>query len=225
MQQRGKNGRFFVVEGGDGAGKSTVVTTLSHSLSGEYLFIQPKRPEIADQFVKSHLEQLSAILWEGSESTPRHLLCDLHWLHLATAWYLLIDQYLVKPAVKSGMTVVSDSWTDKLLARFRLKGEDVAKEAGRCFSTVSLPDAVFMLDIDPSIAATRKSGFGLAECGNLDGLKGQTRENFVRYQTMVRESYLEIADERWHILNVTQIGLSETADWLAKNIERARAKS
>lgn len=147
--QRSNHGRFIVLEGGDGAGKSTIINYAESRLRStldQVTVLRPKKPDVPDGYLKSHLAKISEILWEGGQATPRHLIPDLHWLYLAASWYVILDAQVVRPALSSGSVVIADSWTDKLLARFRIKNEALAREAQKCFSMVSRPDKVIFLD-------------------------------------------------------------------------------
>jgi hypothetical protein len=59
------------------------------------------------------------------------------------------------------------------------------------------------LDIDPSLAASRKSRFTQGEVGNLDGVAGRSAEDFVRYQRAVRESLRTAASLSPHWLTLS----------------------
>lgn len=208
-------GTLITFEGIDGSGKSTACEQLCRQLSSENLqvcLIDPKRPKIADPYIAKHLAGLAAILWERGAIEPRRLLNDRHWVFLSSAWFQVIDEHLVRPALAEYDVVVLDSWFHKLLGRFRLKGPFVFDLAANCYSTLTRPDMVCLLDIAPVVAADRKREFGYSETGNFDGLSGVTRDNFIAYQTRVRESLLAFAEhDHWERLAIETISAEEVA--------------
>lgn len=200
-------------EGCDGAGKSTVASEIHEALSRlgkKTKLIRPKKVTFVDSRVQSHMQVLASILWEPPDVNTMPKLSDMHWLHLAAAWFETVDQVIVRPSLGEFDFVILDSWIHKLLVRFSLKGADVTAEAQRCFASLSVPDFTILLDIDPEIAADRKINFGISESGNLDGLVGRTRENFVRYQQNIRSSLLDFGrKQQWIGINVDKIPSNE----------------
>lgn len=204
-------------EGGDGAGKSSVAKIVHGQLMalGEpALFIYPKRPTFDHSYVQTHMETIGKALWEQQGlAGPRNLLGDRHWVHLSSAWFEIIDQHLVRPAIARGDMVILDSWCQKLIARFRLKGTLISDEATLAFRSLTRPQLTFMLDVTPEIAACRKTEFGFAETGNFDGFTGVTRENFILYQTLVRSNLMDMAQaEDWCVLPVDFMNSEEVAE-------------
>ena len=96
---------------------------------------------------------------------PRHLLTNEHWLHLTFAWYHVISEHLVQPALERGEIVIADSWFYKPLVRFGLIEAQLFDKARRLFDALVQPDQVCLLEIDPESAAARKTKFGFGETG------------------------------------------------------------
>ncbi|MGJ5199644.1 dTMP kinase [Bradyrhizobium sp. HKCCYLRH1030] len=204
-------------EGGDGAGKSSVAKLVHDRLVGHHppaRFIYPKRPLFDQPYVQAHMAAIGAALWEQQGlSGPRNLLGDRHWVYLSAAWFEIIDQHLVRPALQRGELVLFDSWCQKLLARFQLKGDAIAEEATRAFAALTRPKFTVLLDVSPEIAARRKTTFGFAESGNFDGFSGATRENFIAYQSLVRSNLLAMAEaEDWSVIPVDGAEPRDLAD-------------
>jgi dTMP kinase len=195
-----QRGAFISIEGGDGAGKSTVCERLRRELlrRGDKCIKVDKQPTFEDRFLADHVARLGALVWAGAGLEDRKAIGDDHWLYIAAAWYAVIDQHCVIPALAEHDFVLADSWYHKLLARFSLKEAAVGQEASNVFQRFTHPDLIFYLDVAPEQAARRKTSFGYAECGNFDGHAGTTRETFIAYQTRVRHAYRELmADGRW----------------------------
>jgi thymidylate kinase len=219
-------GKLISFEGGDGSGKSSVTQHLRGRLEDQgvvAMLVNPKRPTFDDPYVSQHMSALSRILWERDASEPRNLLNDYHWVYLSSAWFQIVDQHLMRPALNDNQIVIADSWYHKLLTRFSLKGVEFSQEAARCYSGLTRPDLTFLLDVDPVVAANRKTKFGYAETGNFDGLEGATRENFVLYQTRVRFLLKAMAEtEGWETIQVDNIDPQTTLDQILEILQNQR---
>lgn len=193
-------GIFVSIEGGDGAGKSTICECLHRALQarGHTSCKIDKQPEFDIPFLSDHVTKLGALTWAGARADERNRICDEHWLYLAAAWYAVIDQHCLAPALARHDFVLADSWYHKLLARFALKAPPIRRLSTTLFRRLTAPDRIFFLDVSPQLAADRKSSYGYAECGNFDGHTGCTRETFIAYQARVRRSYRRmITKPRW----------------------------
>ena len=193
-------GLFISIEGIDGSGKSTLINELkqTHSFLGRPLVIVDKNVAIGSDYIEQHTNGLRNLLWLEKNQQNRNTISDLHWLCLAASWFILLEQHIIAPNLLEGKSVVVDSWYAKLLARFLLKDKNVAEYSKSIFCMLEKPTLTILLDVDPILAATRKKSFGYSECGNFDGLEGNTKENFIEYQSKVRRSYKELAiEENW----------------------------
>ena len=202
--KRANWGVFVSIEGCDGAGKSTLCNDLCDRLrrAGYGCAIIDKRPTFENDFLSHHVTKLGELTWAGVRLDDRRIINDLHWLYMAAAWYAVIDQHCVQPALAQNDFVLADSWYDKLLARFALKPAPVKHQASTVFRSFSRPDLTFFLDVDPAEAARRKTTFAYSETGNLDGYVGATAENFIAYQSRVRQAYQALmTGERWVMID------------------------
>lgn len=208
--------RLVSFEGGDGAGKTAVAQAFARQLRDlgyRVTLIAPKRPCFRDPFLRDYTARFARIIWETSGPEPRERLDDMHWVHLSAAWYGLVDRHLVRPALAGHDVVVLDSWYHKLIARFRLKPGPAAAEMERCFRPLSKPGRTYLLDVSPTAAAARKTTFGYSETGNLDGLSGVTRANFILYQGRVRQQLRALASANgWVELAAERGDAPETAE-------------
>jgi thymidylate kinase len=216
------SGKVVSFEGGDGAGKSTVASSLATMLNDRGLstkLIRPKHSTFKHDYVAEHMGRISQVLWEGNIPGPRNLFGNLHWVYLSASWFQAVDEHIVQPALKEYEYVVLDSWFHKLLVRFHFKGKDIYDEAFHCFSRLTKPDIIFMLDVSPQVAATRKNSFGYAETGNFDGLTGVNRHNFILYQSQIRDFLLKTAEEdNWPIISVDKLGTHEVLEKILREL-------
>ncbi|KPA97281.1 dTMP kinase [Pseudomonas asplenii] len=176
---------LIVFEGTDGAGKSTIARATYDKISEsvpDFKFIDKNRPPVTSGYSEFHMGRIRDILWEYPDDAPLEQLGDRHWLSLIVAWFQATDHAVVRPAIESGISCISDGWYYKYLARFLLKDPILAGEAMAFFSTVRRPDVVIFLDVDPVISADRKGAFRLSESGAYDGGGEDRLKSFVEYQ-------------------------------------------
>ncbi len=206
----------MVLEGMDGAGKSAAATRLMKRLWRDGVpatFVDAKRPRLADPFLSTRMKTHAAILWEGGGDEPRQILCDEHWVHLSASWYHAVAQHVIEPSLDEPQVSVADGWFYKLLARFVVKRAAIAELAQASYATLVRPDVTFLLDVDPAIAASRKSSFGLSETGHFDGLSGATRSNFISYQSRVREALLEMGQRwQWTVIDASKLDVEAVVE-------------
>lgn len=167
-------GAFVVLEGGDGAGKSTQVARLAAWLTADghevVVTRQPGGTAIGDQV--------------------RHLLLDPVWGDVdarAEALLYAADKAqhlheIVRPALARGAVVVCDRYVDSMIA-YQGAGRVLAEDEIRGiadFATAGLrPDLTVVLDVDPAHAVARKSDKDRLE-GAGDAFHRRVREGFLR---------------------------------------------
>ena len=220
-------GHFIIFEGLDGAGKSTVAARLAEALhfhGHPVSFLARKDPSTDDPRLSQRLETLGGLIW-GYGDTPVERLGDHFALFNVASWLSGIDQLRVKPVLAQGQTVVMDNWYYKFLARMALKEglSDVC--TANCFAHLSQPDYVFLLDVTPEVAAARKSKFTRGETGGFDGFGEPSYENFVRYQSLVREILLRDAQHRpgWIVINVDDLEPEDVVGRCLDELPRQKA--
>jgi thymidylate kinase len=136
-----------------------------------------------------------------------------------TAWFYALDRSIVQPFIAESRHVIVDGWFYKLLCRFSLKeGMDKA-HLEACFTGLTIPDYVIFLDIDPTVAASRKTSFTYSESGHFDGWSGRTSANFIQYQTLVREEVIKLRNEKnWSTIRVDNLTIDEVVNIAADDI-------
>jgi thymidylate kinase len=186
----GPRGRFVCFEGVDGAGKTTLGAHLAQALNacGEpAVFLEKKSSALTNSALSERMARLKTLIWDYGEA-PIAELGDDHSLYIMAAWFSAFDQAMVAPRLANGISVVVDNWFHKFVARFEQKREIDIEHVRRCFARLTPVDRIVFLDVDLSLAAGRKNGFTQGEVGNLDGVPGRSVEEFVRYQSAIRET-------------------------------------
>jgi len=217
-------GKFISLEGLDGAGKTTTaerVAKLFSTRGKDVVFVGRTTPQVADGYLRKHMEAVRAAIYEcySELDYPINELGNKHWLYLIASWLHALDQSVVKPLIADGRHVIIDGWFYKILSRFSLKQDLDKAHIEACFTGLTVPDSVILLDIDPGVAASRKTTFTYSESGNMDGWCGRTRQNFLEYQRLVREEVIKLRiKNKWSVIRVDHLTLDEVVDTVAENI-------
>jgi dTMP kinase len=187
-------GRLLAIEGIDGSGKSTAAGRLASRIrqTGRrtLLLDRGSATEALTGYVGEHLAGVRTLIWDYPPEARSSQLGFEHWRHLLLAWFHAVDHVTVRPALADGTWVVADSWFYKYAARFALTCG--LADAEQCFRGLSVPSAVFWLDVDPGVCAQRRVSPRATEKGEWLELDGSERA-FVDYQRRVRDVYVRLA--------------------------------
>lgn len=189
-------GRLVAVEGIDGCGKSSLARALAARLNDAgqpaLLLDRCSATGALPGYPADHLAMLRGLIWEYPRTAVTSQLGFRHWSHLIASWFHALDHTVVRPALAAGSWVIADSWCHKFIARFTLNvGPALASQP---FAGLSLPGAVFWLDVPPDICAQRRPRARATEQGEWLGLAGRRRA-FAEYQSRVRDVYAVLARE------------------------------
>lgn len=189
-----QSGLFVTLEGGEGAGKSTLIVGLSQRIKalGHDLVVtrEPGGTEGA--------EEIRALLVNGDAArwTPLSELCLFY---AARADHLA---RLVRPALAAGKIVLCDRFSDSTRAYQGLAGGTGLGAVGALDALIvgrTQPDLTLILDIDPDIGLTRAA----ARRGGEDRFEGKAQS----FHRDLRAAYLDIAAKhphRCHVLDANQ---------------------
>ncbi len=221
MIKDNRHGHFYCFEGIDGAGKTTMAKIMSDMLSShtETIFIDKKNIELfQNHAVKLQMRNIKKALWDYPRDLDLEVMGDYHWITLIASWYSTLEHACIRPLTNAGKNVVVDGWIYKYVARFSLK-ESVSPELIKAlFYNIPAPDRVFLLNVEPSVAAQRKGMIKASEAGTFDGEEANSRvEGFVNYQAQVQQALYAIADEnRWRVIDTAQSNTQQLAERLLK---------
>ena len=127
MLNKGREGRgrFVVLEGIDGAGKSTLSKSVLHVVRSR---------GYSCQIVNKHNQRVRT---EGSEVLQALQRCLLSpttaeqdvasvpkavWLMASAAWFTVLSHQVIQPMLEQGVWVIADSWIFRRIARFSYEG-------------------------------------------------------------------------------------------------------
>ncbi|MBI3733206.1 MAG: thymidylate kinase [Chloroflexi bacterium] len=189
-------GKFIVVEGTDGVGRSTQIALLQEWLESEGFAA-----------TVTGLKR-SALTGRGIDQAKQgHTLSEsVMYLLYATDLADRLETQVI-PALRAGMVVLTDRYIYSMIVRAQARGSD-AQWIRKMVGFALVPDAIFYLQADlehliPRVLSTR--GFDYWESG-MDYLKGRRLyNNYVRYQTRLLAQFDAVAEE-FDFINVDANG-------------------
>jgi dTMP kinase len=198
----GGRGRFIVIEGIDGSGKTTICHRLEAALQ-DIPVTYTSRKEICtgSPQVETSMRELAAIVWPKEQSHLAFLPSDYR-VHLHAAWYILLSELVIKPKLEACRVILTDGWYYKFMAHLLVYGCD-REYLGTVFSHVLQPDYVIMLDPDVEVVWERRRNFGPVEMGLYLGYPELGKSSFVDNQSRVRSALRRLAKESgWDIVGI-----------------------
>lgn len=178
---------FITIEGGEGAGKTTLINALEKTLQGwGYAVVKTREPggsllgnEIRNWLLDRHKEMKIGGLAE--------LLMFL----AARAQHI---EELIAPAIAEGKVVICDRFNDSTIAyQSGGRGLDEAFVRSLCLDVCgkTLPELTFFLDIDPKIGLerTQRTSKENAGAGEIDRIESEK----IEFHQRVRKVFAGIA--------------------------------
>lgn len=198
-------GKFIVIEGMEGAGKSSAITIIEKLLTEQNIeYINTREPG-GTPLAESLRDMVKSIDHQEQLTTETELL-----LMYASRSQLLANKIL--PALKSGKWVIGDRH-DLSSRAYQGGGRGFDESTIDTIRTITLkgftPDITLYLDIDPKIGLSRARSRG-----DLDRIELEKMEFFVR----VHNKYREIAEKDSSIIT---IDASQTMSNVHQDIERS----
>lgn len=200
-----KPGKFIVIEGVDGTGKSTQAYLLSKYLAEKKIRVLPTREPGGTALG----EKIREILLDpsGSEIIRE---CELL-LYMASRAQLVGE--VIRPSLDEGYVIICERYIWSSIAYQGYAGgvsPENIEMIGRYATGGLLPDLTIVLDVDPEIASNREK----------EGGAGYDRieKKGVEFQKRVREGFLEIAKRHSDIIKV--VDASQSAKSVHERIKK-----
>ena len=196
-------GRFIVVEGIDGSGKSTVAARIVDDLTRRGRKVLRTREPGGTPLS----EKIRALLLDAknSEMVPFTEL----FLYMASRAQL-VDE-VIRPSIKDGVDVVCDRYYYSTAAYQGAAGRvgiPVVLEVAEKIAKFEKPDLVALLDVDPAVARAR------------EGIRNDRVENKgLDYQKRVRAGFLKLARRDRRRIRV--IDASRPSDEVFEDVKKA----
>jgi dTMP kinase len=189
-----KNAKFIVIEGLEGAGKSTAINAVLETLKQAGVDRIQHTREPGGTALAEKLRTLVKQEHQGEQ------LQDMTELLLMYAARVQLVENVIKPALADGVWVVGDRH-DMSSQAYQGGGRQIPRETMQALKQTTLgdfkPDLTIYLDLDPRVGLERARGRG-----ELDRIEKMDMSFFER----TRERYLEIAkqDDSVIIINAEQ---------------------
>src|SRR6266853_2401343 len=174
-------GRLIVVEGADGAGRSTQIAQLVEWLEGG-----------GHATVQVGLKRSTLVSEELEKAKQGNILSRTTFsLFYATDFADQLEN-TIAPALKAGFIVLSDRYIYTLMARDMLRGMDETW-LKNLYGIALVPDAVFYLNVAPEELVQRNFAKNTAldywESGMDLGLSRDMFDSFMQYQTAMQKTF------------------------------------
>jgi dTMP kinase len=177
---RGTGGKFFVFEGGEGAGKSTQAHRIAEAIEGRgyevVVTFEPGATTIGQRLREVLLDRANTHLGARTEAL----------LYAADRAQHVAE--VIRPALERGAVVISDRYVDSSVA-YQAGGRGLpaheVRRLSRWATSGLVPDLTILLDVDPADGLARTTGPG-------DRLEAETLE----FHESVRDAFLDLARRR-----------------------------
>lgn len=211
-----QSGRWVVLGGIDGAGKSSTSLRIAQKMTDVPL-VRLSHKEVAhgDPLVERTMNEVASLLWPSYDRSFVRSLPSLYRVHLHAAWYNLFVEYVLKPRLQRSENLLLDSWYYKFVAHLIPYGYDL-DFLDVIFSHVPEPDLVILLD-PPIEAVWGRRKFGPIEMGVYMDYRELGRESFVDYQRSIRAALLRLAER--HDWLVMRVGADASLESVAARVE------
>lgn len=193
-----KQGIFITIEGGEGAGKTTLIERLAHTMHqrGKEIVItrEPGGIPIAEQIRTVILDRANVAMDARTEAL----------LYAASRRQHLVEK--VWPALKAGKAVVCDRFVDSSLAYqgfARGLGMQEVWEINRFAIQELMPQLTIFMDISPEVGLARIARSSEREVNRLDLEKNAFHER-------VRQGYLQLLEQ--YPERIVRVDAEQTAD-------------
>ncbi|KTD36270.1 thymidylate kinase [Legionella nautarum] len=198
-----KRGRFIVVEGLEGAGKSTAIQTIKHYLQDFVPDILLTR-EPGGTRIGEAVRHLIKEKVENETLDPRSEL-----LLLYAARVQLIEQ-VIRPALDSGCWVLADRFEWSTFA-YQGGGRGLEREMITKLSTFCLenfkPDLIIYLDLSPEQGLARVKKRGASD---------RIEQESLAFFTQIRNTYLQLIQTTANAISIDASQALETVQQLIK---------
>lgn len=180
-------GKFITFEGGEGSGKTYFSNLLYEEFKREGIPViktfDPGGCELSQKIRKMILN-------------TKNKICTDSELFLFLAARSQLNKDIIKPALKRGITVISDRWTDSTIVyQGFCKGHDFSTLNNLFqYSNICYPDITFLMNVDAKIGLKRS--YLTLQKNNLDESKFE--DLGLEFHKKVNSHFLYISTKKYH---------------------------
>ncbi len=205
-------GHFITLEGGEGAGKSSLLTELASYLTAKnYEVVLTREPGGTELG-----EKIREILLKHDDHLPIASSAELLLFLAARAQHI---EQVIKPALQAGKIVLCDRFNESTIAYQSARGLDTQQVKQLCAMVCGpvIPQLTLLLDVDPEVGLerTRKLDKTNALSGELDRIEQET----IDFHRAVRKAFLDLVKRE--PLRIYRIDASHTREDVLKEAIRA----
>lgn len=174
-----QKGKFIVIEGGEGAGKSTMIKAIKEIFGDKFVFTrEPGGSPFAEEI--RHLMRDHALSGQADANTQFGLIWASRASHLKDT---------VRPALSSGKNVLTDrfdssTWAYQIYGQKGFHLKDIFSNIQKLIVGETKPDLYIFLDVTPKVGLKRKFL-------QTDEVKNHFDNQTLDYHERVREGFLE----------------------------------
>ncbi len=190
--------RFITFEGGEGAGKTTLINSISKALQSKGKGVVVTREPGATPLG----EKIRELLLEKSSYFPVTPMAELLLFLSDRAQHI---EQVIKPSLQKDKIVLCDRFNDSTIAYqggARGLGMDNIQTLCQRVCGDTLPDLTFFLDVDPAIGLNRAKG----QQRVLDRME----QEHLDFHAKVRQAFLQLAQQ--HAERIIILDASQTPD-------------
>lgn len=203
--KKNKRAHFITIEGGEGAGKSTLIEKLARVLESHSLEVVKTREPGGSRLSN----QIRHWLLNREADLPICYKAELLLFLSARAQHL---EELIKPALEQDKVVICDRFNDSTIVYQGLGrglGMNYVKQLCDLVSENSAPDLTFFLDVDPTVGLmrTRNAFKENAKSGEVDRIEAER----IDFHERVRHGFLKMAKENPERIYVIDANQNEDA--------------
>lgn len=174
--------RFFVFEGVEGSGKSTLIDSVLNSFSKSSQVIKTREPGGTNLGTKIR----EVLLHSSKNETPISPISELLLFYADRAQHI---NEVIKPAINQNKIVLCDRYVYSTIA-YQVYARGIDRQIINSLNNLvvkdTIPSGVILLDIDPEISMLRVKSRGEAD---------RFEKEKISFHQKIRQGYLELAQE------------------------------
>lgn len=218
-------GKLIILEGIDAAGKTTVSVELAKLLCDHNYrakSISKHFDQYNDYYKNKFSKTLESLIWHDYDDS---FITTQGCLYKFALWYVILLNNYINPLLNDYDYLIIDGWFYKIYARLSLKDDIITNIAKPILNSLTVGDIVFLFDLDPNVAYTRRKSFTISELGLMENNgkdKKDYKKSFIEYQNKVRNKLIDMDIVNSEIVDVNNLTVMEIASDLLHKILKSK---
>lgn len=222
-----KLGKLIILEGIDACGKTTLSTVLAKLLCDRNYHAKSinKHFDLYEEFNKNKFAKgLKSLIWHDYDDS---FITTQGCLYKFSLWYVFLLNNYITPLLNDYDYIILDGWFYKIYARLSLKPDFNTNIANSILNSLTVGDIVFLFNLDPNVAYTRRNNFTISELGLMENNGNKIDDNkksFVEYQKKVQSKLIDMKITNSETVDVSNLTVIEIATELLQRIMRHKVE-